>query len=148
MKTFTKSIGLTPLPHTTVDQGLAVSVVPARAGAYVRVSGEIDLESADGLREALMAAVAACPRQGVVALDLSDVTFCDCSGLNVLLQACQRAGCGRCSLSLVTPSRPVRRLLDLTETAALFEVRHDGRRGRAVDLRVRRRRGPTRGALT
>lgn len=108
--------------YTFTNHCLAVSVEPTRAGANVRVSGEIDLDHADGLRQTLMAAVAACPRQGVVALDLSDVTFCDCSGLNVLLQARWRARRGLCSLSLMAPSRPVRRLLDLTGTTALFEV--------------------------
>lgn len=54
-------------------------------GVVVRVAGEIDLDSAPRLADALTACLQTRPRR--VTVDLSEVVFCDCSGLNVLLTA-------------------------------------------------------------
>lgn len=58
----------------------------------------------------------------VVQLDLSGVTFVDSTGLRSLLAASRRAQIDGRRLRLVNPSQVVRRLLEITATAELFEV--------------------------
>ncbi|MFJ2582051.1 STAS domain-containing protein [Kitasatospora aureofaciens] len=77
----------------------------------VRVCGEIDLDSASDLRRELSRALAD-HRQ--VVLDLSQVTFMDCSGLNVLPEARNQADRNGARLALRGITRPVARLLKLT----------------------------------
>ncbi|MEU4115685.1 STAS domain-containing protein [Kitasatospora sp. NPDC028055] len=77
----------------------------------VRVCGEIDLDSAPDLRRELSRALAD-HRQ--VVLDLSQVTFMDCSGLNVLMEARNQADRNGACLALRGITRPVARLLELT----------------------------------
>ncbi|MEW2414801.1 STAS domain-containing protein [Streptomyces sp. NPDC046866] len=86
----------------------------------VAVSGEIDLNSAAYLRQAFAAALAACRDGCEIAMDLSAVTFCDCSGLNALLRARRRARDEGVTLTISAAAPPVGRLLELTETAHLF----------------------------
>ncbi|MFJ7243028.1 STAS domain-containing protein [Kitasatospora sp. NPDC098652] len=81
----------------------------------VRVSGEIDLDSAPDLRRELSRALAD-HRQ--VVLDLSQVTFMDCSGLNVLMEARNQADRNGARLALRGITRPVARLLELTGLTA------------------------------
>ncbi|GAA2276158.1 MULTISPECIES: STAS domain-containing protein [Kitasatospora] len=77
----------------------------------VRVGGEIDVATAPRLRQRLAAALEA---HREVVLDLSEVTFMDCSGLGVLVQARNQADrCGR-RLVLHGVGHPVARLLKLT----------------------------------
>jgi anti-anti-sigma factor len=84
----------------------------------LHVSGEIDLQVADELREAGLAAAAA----DGVAIDLSQVSFIDSSGLAALIEinnATQDAGQ---QLTLVNPSRTVRRILEITGLNSAFAV--------------------------
>ncbi|GAA2974147.1 hypothetical protein GCM10010519_06690 [Streptomyces lactacystinicus] len=77
----------------------------------VRADGEIDLGTAPSLRRALTAALKS---HREVVLDLSEVTFMDCAGLGVLVQAHNQAD--RCGgrLALRGAGRCVLRLLKLT----------------------------------
>lgn len=77
----------------------------------VRPYGEIDLYTAPGLRHELTRALA---DHRTVVLDLSQVTFMDCSGLRVLLDARAQADRGGRCLVLHGIGRPVARLLELT----------------------------------
>ncbi|MEY7979749.1 STAS domain-containing protein [Streptomyces pilosus] len=90
-----------------------------RDGDRVRVTvrGELDFEAQDlryELHEALRSSDTG------VDLDLSAVSFCDCSGLNVLLDARQRAlGQGK-TVALRASSPAVERLLGLIGAQDLF----------------------------
>ena len=86
----------------------------SHGGRVVGVAGALDLRMAPLLAERLRRRGADGP-EGVV-VDLSQVTFMDCSGLRPLVEAHARLG-GR--MWLRAPSTPVRRLLWLT---ALDEV--------------------------
>ena len=74
----------------------------------ITASGEIDAHTAPALATAIDAA------GPEVALDLSGVEFVDSSGLRVLIDAHQRLSEGGGALRLVTPSEPVRRLLEIS----------------------------------
>ncbi|WP_413100185.1 STAS domain-containing protein [Streptomyces sp. Inha503] len=51
----------------------------------VTVSGELDLVTADDVRQALQTAVG--ENRVFVVIDLGGLTFCDCTGLSALLAA-------------------------------------------------------------
>ena len=75
--------------------------------AVLAASGEIDLATKDGLNTALEPLLA---DDRPLVLDLSRVTFIDCSGLRVL----QTAHLKRGRFAVVAPSAAVTRLLDLS----------------------------------
>ncbi|KPI16550.1 anti-anti-sigma regulatory factor, SpoIIAA [Actinobacteria bacterium OV450] len=95
------------------------AAIQQRADEHTKVllSGEIDILSAPQLRVALDEALSDGAR--VVELDFSEVDFCDCYGLGVLLEARRRATAQGTALRLVSVTSPlVRRLLRRTGTAA------------------------------
>ncbi|GAA0595391.1 STAS domain-containing protein [Streptomyces crystallinus] len=97
-----------PLPH------LEIEVRPAGERQLVRVSGEIDID-ADQLLQSTLGAALHRSRRGID-LDLSEVDFCDCSGLNVLLRIRRRAVRDGKTLRVRATSAAVRRLLTATRT--------------------------------
>ncbi|HLL35553.1 MAG TPA: STAS domain-containing protein [Streptomyces sp.] len=84
----------------------------------VSVAGELGLEVGEELRSALRAALAHTDEG--IDLDLSGVSFCDCSGLNVLLAVREQALAEGKSVTLDRISSVVERLLSLTGTLPLF----------------------------
>ncbi|MGR4878243.1 STAS domain-containing protein [Streptomyces sp. LARHCF249] len=100
---------------------------PARAAvtwhgrrAIVIAGGEIDYDTAPLLRDALDEALSDSVRR--VDVDFADVSFCDCSGLRVLLWADRRARWDGRSLRLVNVTAPVvRHLLHATRTTRLLD---------------------------
>ncbi|QQC93168.1 ANTAR domain-containing protein [Streptomyces alfalfae] len=101
-----------PLPATldTVPDG-------ARVGVIVR--GELDLDACQRLRPDMLHALS----RSAEGLDLylSEVAFCDCSGVNLLLALRRLALRYGKTVLLRTTSPAVERVLDLTATHALFE---------------------------
>lgn len=104
-----------PSPPFEID---ALAVPDAAGVALLVLSGEFDLAAATQFRERLMTAVR---RDGVhtVVLDLADVAFLDSSMLKELLRVHAEMP-GRILLAGMQP--PVRRLLELTRTAAFFRT--------------------------
>ncbi len=103
------------LGKTPASGSLEISVVPGLPGtAHVTVSGEIDLHNAAGLGEAILTTVTS--YRTAVTIDLRQVAFCDCAGLNVLLAARHTADRHHRSLRITDASRPVERLLRITGT--------------------------------
>lgn len=94
----------------------SVSTDPIRPppATVLHASGEMDLVAAPGLKAQLRSQAQG---SGDVVVDLSAVTFMDCSALSPLLEA--RAWLG-CRLWLQGPSPPVTRLLELTGLLASF----------------------------
>jgi anti-sigma B factor antagonist len=85
----------------------------------VHVSGEIDLQFADELRDAGLKAAS----DSGFAMNLSEVSFIDSSGLAALIEinnAIDLHGHGR--LTLMAPSRSVRRILELTGLEPVFAI--------------------------
>ncbi len=77
-------------------------------GEVVRVTGELDLDTADQLARAL----GAC--QGHVVVDLAGVSFMDSSGLGTLIRARNRLTSEGGSLTVGQVADNVRRLFELT----------------------------------
>ncbi|MFD3327512.1 STAS domain-containing protein [Streptomyces sp. NPDC058701] len=107
-------------PGTPAGSALDIGVTPGPQPGTVHlcVSGEIDFDNAALLRETLLIALKS--YRGTLCLDLSQVTFCDCAGLNALLTAqLATLRAGR-RLRIATASRSVERLLRLTGTRTLL----------------------------
>jgi anti-sigma B factor antagonist len=99
-------------------RGLTVGIhrVPGRTS--VAVSGEIDFYSAPALRHGLDDAVDG-DVNGVLAVDLSGVTFMDAAGLGVLVGERQRLEARGGAMALSGARPIVARLLELTDLARI-----------------------------
>jgi anti-anti-sigma factor len=103
--------------------GGARFTVEVRAGADTTVlalGGELDHDTAGVLREALAEGVAT--GAGRILVDCTDLSFCDSTGLNVLLRgrlAAREAG-SRVELAALQP--PVARMFGITGADAVFRV--------------------------
>jgi anti-sigma B factor antagonist len=110
-----------------------MSVVPLSEGAVcVRLVGELDLAAAPALRVQLVTAVASARD---VVVSTAGVTFLDCACVGALnaarLQAAERGG----RLCLADLTRPVVRLLALTNLAEHFETYPDPESAMAPSVR-------------
>ena len=91
----------------------------ARSGPVdIRVAGELDLAAAGSLRTRVEEALVTRPRS--LRVSLADVTFLDCAGLGELLACRRRARRSGVRLTVTSASRPVLRLLQLTDTTQLL----------------------------
>lgn len=88
--------------------------------AVITVSGELDVATAPALREAFLALL---NREDVpgVTVDARGVSFCDSSGLAVLLMGARRWSAEEKKLAL-RPSRTLGRILDLAGVRRAFEI--------------------------
>lgn len=101
-----------PLPQLTVYRH------DRRKRALITLAGEIDLGSAPLVRTAL----ARCLSDGIrtIDIDLTPVTFCDCSGLNTFLHAAQKTTEAGGTLRLHHPPPTLALILDLTGSGFLL----------------------------
>lgn len=102
------------------DETSDLRISTAAAGTEVRleVTGELDLSSCGAFLAHLDRLIQ--DGTGDVALDLSAVSFCDSTALQVLLDARQRLLTQGRRLRVVKPSRPVDRVLWLSGLAEIF----------------------------
>ena len=84
----------------------------------ITACGEIDLSSSRRLRERVLA----CLEQGVTALDLAGVAFCDSAGLKVLVEAERVARACGTAFRLAAVSRPVARVIELAGAVEVLAV--------------------------
>lgn len=82
------------------------------------VAGEVDVTTADGFRECLLSQANLGHR--TIVIDLSRLRFMDSTGLKALVDARRSVGTDG-SIVLRAPTEMVRKLLDITGTAVLFE---------------------------
>ena len=87
----------------------------------LEVDGELDLATAPALLDRVRAAVAGHPP--AVVLDLADVTFCDSSGINALIDAQAYATRSGIPLRVVNAQRATRRALEVTGVLSLLTGR-------------------------
>ena len=97
---------------------MTTTVVSNPPSAAVVLDGEMDISTCPAIRRFLMAAISGGDIH--LAVDMSGVTFIDASGIGVLVAAANRARRAGGGLSLVAPSRQVRRVLDLLHLDAIL----------------------------
>ena len=101
----------------------AVSDPPS---ATVVLDGEIDIATSPAIRRFLMAAISG--ENVHLAVNMSGVAFIDASGIDVLVAAANRARQAGGGLSLLAPSRQVRRLVDVLHLDAILPTAQRPRR--------------------
>ncbi|MFI2608417.1 STAS domain-containing protein [Kitasatospora sp. NPDC018619] len=103
---------------------LRVEVADRGAVRIVTVDGELDHDSADGLRAALARPA---PGDGIerIVVDLAGLRFCDSIGLNLLLRARLEAQAAGVGLELAGPGRLMARLLAITGADRVLRVHPD-----------------------
>ncbi|MWA01671.1 anti-sigma factor antagonist [Actinomadura sp. LD22] len=106
------------------DDGASFSVAEHAGWTVVTVSGELDIATAGTLDEHLSAAIGADGPPRVV-VDVTRMTFCDSSGLNVLIRASKRIAAMRGRFVLVRPTDRVRNVLRVTGLERVFDIRDE-----------------------
>jgi anti-sigma B factor antagonist len=105
-----------PRPETSSDPPPSPFSVAVTGGSgaplIARVAGDVDIATASSMGTAVIAAIEQAPGSGVV-LDFANVGFMDSTGLRAVLDISRRLEAGPGSLVLLSPNRPVRKLLSL-----------------------------------
>lgn len=90
--------------------------------AVLEISGELDLYSADTLRDELARLTAPAPPR--IALVMTGVAFLDSSGIGVLVGAVKRAAAGHGGIALVGCNPQIKRMLTVMGLHRVFGL-HD-----------------------
>jgi anti-anti-sigma factor len=98
--------------ETTADRGPRLSARTTGGVTVAELAGELDIASAPALREQLLGLLR--PGSDRLVIDLSKVSFCDASGLAVLVNTARRARLLGGFLHLAAVSPQVGRVLQLT----------------------------------
>jgi len=102
---------------------LRIEVARSDSHVVVHLLGDLDSSSAPSVREVLVDHADA-GYDAVV--DLSEVTFIDSSGVGVLVGALRRFQALHRRLALRDPTKPIRRVLDMTGLSAAFTIESRG----------------------
>lgn len=102
------------------DPLFGFEVARENGSVVVTLRGELDLASAPDLQRELLALLEAPVTD--VTLDLGELTFLDSSGLGALYRARQQADAGNVALRLEAVPAHVKRVLEVTAMAPLFDV--------------------------
>jgi len=107
-----------------MDEGTGLDLHVTRTSpdaTLIKVAGEIDLKSAGELRALLLSSL----DEGSVTVDLSDVAFCDSSGLRTLAEARATARHRDRRFLLANLSEAVERVLELAGARHVFDTSED-----------------------
>ncbi len=113
---------------------MKIAPVAGRPGE-LEISGDIDYHSSGLLRRRLLSALE--EHGGSLTLHLERVEFIDSSGLSVLLDAVKTARARGGRITLVRPSRQLRRVLGVSGFAPFFEMRDGGEQASAAAVQKR-----------
>ena len=83
------------------------------------LTGELDLDRADAVRDSLAAAAGA-PGCRYLRIDVSDLGFIDSYGLGALVSARNSAAAKGVTMTLAEPSPPVRKAIEVTGLGHVF----------------------------
>jgi anti-anti-sigma factor len=97
---------------------IAVTTEDGRIVVHPR--GELDVATSDAFRECLNELMAAGVKD--LAVNLKEVAFIDSAGLGVLIGALKRLQSTDGRFAIFSPSRGVRKVLDITGLSALVEI--------------------------
>jgi anti-anti-sigma factor len=96
-----------------------VDVSEENGTLVLRISGELDMASRDAIEPVVMAAITTVDS---VTLDLGALTFCDSSGLAVLIAASQKVAANGSSLTVCNVRAAVRRVFDIACLGDLIPI--------------------------
>lgn len=104
--------------HTTARARLFSRRLPGHT--VIAVRGELDIATTAGLRDRILTILA--DTSTPVVIDLSAVTFCDASGLALLVGTQRRARLHGVAVTLAAPRPAVRKLLRVTGLDRAFVI--------------------------
>ena len=102
---------------------LEVDVKQHNNDMVVSVKGDVDLYTSPRVRSALVKALT--ETSGGVGIDLSGVSYMDSSGVATLVEALRAAGQKKLDFFLLSPSKPVMKVLELSRLDSVFQIRND-----------------------
>jgi len=105
---------------TAFERAAWVDVSQDTGTLILRLCGELDVASRDVIEPAVLAAI---PTAYTVILDLSDLTFCDSSGLTMFLAAKETAEAEGTTLRLRNPRPNVARVLQISGVDQVLDIR-------------------------
>jgi len=108
-----------PHPDSEADDRFRVTADVAPEESLLRLTGELDHDTAPALREALARCEEA--RSARILVDCSGLVFCDSTGLNVLLEARRDASPRGAGVALVGMPGTVARIFEITGADTLFD---------------------------
>jgi anti-sigma B factor antagonist len=100
---------------------LKIDTEKTAGGITIKATGEVDLYTSPELRKEILKAIPS--SGGELAIDLSDVTYIDSSGVATLVEALRGANQQGTTFALVSPSQAVKQVLELARLDSVFEVR-------------------------
>jgi anti-anti-sigma factor len=106
----------------------SVALTLGRDRARIQLCGELDAAVADKLSAAFEDACAAEP--SLLLVDLADLSFCDSSGIRLLLLAAAESASKDIQMRIVGVQPNVRRVLELTHADELLPLSNDSDCGR------------------
>jgi anti-sigma B factor antagonist len=101
------------------DETARLSVATPEASVYV-LSGEVDAHTAPQFADYFEPLPTV--DDGVLVIDMADVTFMDSSGLRVLIELNRRIGESGASLTVRSPSRSVAKIIEISGLSDIIEV--------------------------
>lgn len=81
------------------------------SAGVIAVAGEMDISSAGDVRQVIYRALRHCPE--TLTLDLSEISFCDSTGVHLVLQAHRKATAYGTRFQILLPTGSARRVFDL-----------------------------------
>jgi stage II sporulation protein AA (anti-sigma F factor antagonist) len=102
------------------DAVVTYSQVDADGLVIAELSGELDLDRADAVRDSLAATSAGAGGCRYLNVDVSEVSFIDSYALGALVSARNTAASHGVSLTLTNPSQPVRKAIQVTGLNHVF----------------------------
>ena len=102
----------------------SVTLTTEHERAQLQLRGELDVAAVDDFAAKVDEAGTAGP--SLLLIDLTELSFCDSSGIHVLIRTAARCTCMNIEMRLVGPQSNVRRVLELTGTAELLHLVGDG----------------------
>ncbi|MGY0070315.1 STAS domain-containing protein [Streptomyces sp. QTS137] len=107
---------MTPLPH----RPLTLTVEAGQGTAHLRLAGDLDHDTSDGLVEQAEQCLTTHPGLRDLHLDCAGLRFCDSTGISVLLMIHRRTTARDVRLHLDGPPPFLERILDTTGVRQLF----------------------------
>jgi len=110
----------TAMVPAQVQAEMSLSVLSRPAVTIARLEGELDIATTPALRERLLGVLG--PGVRLLVIDLSGVSFCDVSGLAVLIGTQRRARMRGITVRLAAPRPQMVKLLRITGLDRSFTV--------------------------
>jgi len=105
-------------------EDLSIQVTPSDREAFISLSGRVTIDSSPGLRKQLHALLSQQPPPTLI-VDLSELSYIDCSGIGTLIEALRIARQHHTKLQLRGLRDGPRHLLEVTGLLHLFDTNEE-----------------------